>query len=368
MRAMSVVFLLLMGCVAPEAPRQDAMDPVGAAAPEPEWEPNTIGAVGLAQGQAAELPPDRSPSEYELCFEEIAAPPDVPAPDYDQFGPTIGSHCSGTDHQDIQGIERVVFLGDSVTVGTPPTMPGTWYRNQLADRIADQFGLEKPGWFWENVDVFEGTSWVQEGGDFASCAKWGARTDDLMAANSQVLDCFPEALRDQTTLVVITVGGNDLQNLQEGFQDGTPNADLWLQIEDTMALYREAIEWITSPGRFPNGVYVIATNLYEYTDASGDVTSCPGAALAGYEAIEDPALTEMVVWAMEEFMSVAVDTQTDMMFLLEHFCGHGYQRDDPNGRCYRGPDAELWFDLTCIHPNATGHTAMAEMFTDIIVE
>jgi hypothetical protein len=41
--------------------------------------------------------------------------------DYEQFDPIIGSHCKGTNHQDIIDIERVVFLGDSVTVGTPPT-------------------------------------------------------------------------------------------------------------------------------------------------------------------------------------------------------------------------------------------------------
>ena len=108
----------------------------------------------------------------------------------------------------------------------------------------------------------------------------------------------------------------------------------------------------------------IVTKIKDFLQRDGTTKAC----LLKASLAPDPALTEMVVWAMEEFMSVAVDTQTDMMFLLEHFCGHGYQRDDPNGRCYRGPDAELWFDLTCIHPNATGHTAMAEMFTDIIVE
>ena len=71
---------------------------------------------------------------------------------------------------------------------------------------------------------------------------------------------------------------------------------------------------------------------------------------------------------MEEFMSISVDNDTDMLFLLENFCGHGYNRDDPGGRCYRGPDAELWFDLTCIHPNPTGHQVIADMFMSVILE
>jgi len=71
---------------------------------------------------------------------------------------------------------------------------------------------------------------------------------------------------------------------------------------------------------------------------------------------------------MEEFMSIAVDTRTDMLFLLESFCGHGYNHDNPNSRCYRGPDAELWFDLTCIHPNPTGHRAIADMMMSVVRE
>ncbi|MBL8974770.1 MAG: hypothetical protein JNK56_29510, partial [Myxococcales bacterium] len=49
--------------------------------------------------------------------------------DYAQFDPIIGSHCKGTNHQDITDIERVVFLGDSVTVGTPPTQGKDFYRS-----------------------------------------------------------------------------------------------------------------------------------------------------------------------------------------------------------------------------------------------
>jgi len=145
--------------------------------------------------------------------------------------------------------------------------------------------------------------------------------------------------------------------------------ELWAETEEFMGLVRDTVEWIKEPDRFPNGVHVVFTNLYEFTDATGDVTACPLAELAGFgAAVTDPELAFMVVYAMEEFMSIAVDTDTDMLFLLETFCGHGYNYDDPEGRCYRGADAELWFDLTCIHPNATGHAMMAEMFQAVVEE
>ncbi|MCP4804037.1 MAG: SGNH/GDSL hydrolase family protein [Proteobacteria bacterium] len=305
---------------------------------------------------------------FEACFAEIAGEGDG-GPDYDQFGPTVASHCSGTDHQDITGVERVVFLGDSVTVGTPPSADAEFYRNILADELATKFSLDAPDWTWTGVNLLEGTSYAIESGDFAHCAKWGARADDLMRDNSQVEDCLPEDQRDKVTLIVFTIGGNDLSNLTEGFMEGKSHEELWEQTRETMGLVRDTVEWIKEPGRFENGVYVVFTNLYEFTDATGDTASCPAAGLAGFgEAVTDPELEAMVVWSMEQFMSIAVDTDTDMLFLLETFCGHGFNYDDPDGRCYRGAEAELWFDLTCIHPNPVGHQVIADMFLDVVDE
>ena len=109
--------------------------------------------------------------------------------------------------------------------------------------------------------------------------------------------------------------------------------------------------------------------MYEYTDATGDTTSCPFASAAGLdEPVTDPALEEMVLWAMREYLSIATENQADMLFLLEHFCGHGFHHDNPESRCYLGPEAELWFDNTCIHPNPRGHEEIAKMFMHVIQE
>lgn len=67
-------------------------------------------------------------------------------------------------------------------------------------------------------------------------------------------------------------------------------------------------------------------------------------------------------------MNLAVQSGTDIIFMLEHFCGHGFHYDDPTTECYKGPDAERWFDDTCIHPNPTGHEVIAEMFMSVIDE
>lgn len=304
------------------------------------------------------------------CYADDFVNPFTGGPDYDQFGVVVGSHCMGTNHQDIAGVERVVFLGDSVTVGTPPTLSGDYFRTQVAAALVDQFSLDEPDFFWQSVNPFEGTSNVRESGDFASCAEWGARTDDLLEDGTQLADCLPQDQRDRVTLVVMTIGGNDLSSLTQAAIDGAPEAELWAQTEAFVQKLTDAVAWIKEPGRFPNGVYVVFANMYEFTDGTGTVESCDVSGLAGFdEPVPSPEqLAEMVIWANEQYARTAVDFDVDMIFLLEDFCGHGFQRDDPRSPCYRGPGQDGWFDVTCIHPNPTGHDHLTEMFMAVVQE
>ncbi|MCC6213292.1 MAG: hypothetical protein IT376_00345 [Polyangiaceae bacterium] len=323
------------------------------------------GASGADAG--ADAPP---PGTAAACFAGQFVHPTELGPDYDQFSPTIGSHCKGTNHQDIQGVERVVFLGDSVTVGTPPWLALDYYRVKLAGALAQRFGLTPPGLLWNNVNVIDGVVLQQESGDFASCSKWGARTDDFLRSDGQIPGCFTEASRQKKTLVVMTMGGNDVAAITKSGLDGKPIPDIWQDVYQFVQYQREAVTWLTDPVNFPNGSYVVFANMFEFTDGTGDVTACPAAGLAGFGAAwSDPTiLADMVIYANEQFMDIAVDTGTDMIFMLESFCGHGFNAADPTSPCYRGPNTPQWFDLTCIHPNPTGHSALADLFAATIAE
>lgn len=160
----------------------------------------------------------------------------------------------------------------------------------------------------------------------------------------------------------MTMGGNDISNWAKNKMS---TAEATVAADAAAKLLRDAIDWMKAPGRFPKGVYVVFANVYEYTDATGDLLSCPQAILGGMTG-NWPEGAPAVVHFQEEFMKVATDTKTDMIFLLEHFCGHGYRRNDPTGQCYRGPGAELWFDATCIHPNPKGHEHIADLFMKVI--
>jgi len=305
----------------------------------------------------------------ETCFGEIWDP-EIPGPDYDQFNPVIGSHCQGTNHQDIVGVERVVFLGDSVTVGTPPTPMEDMYRNALAQKLSTHFNLSSPNFLWATPNPLDGKTILKESGDFASCARWGARTDDLMLdGDDQVPDCFPKYKRQLRTLVVITIGGNDIAALTK---DGASQSyqTSFEQTQTFVQYLHDAVAWLKDPINFPNGSYVVFANMFEFTDGTGETNACALASLGGFDGQWDKPedLEDLVIWANEQYMKIAVETQSDMIFMLEHFCGHGFKHKDPKGRCYRGPQAANWFDFTCIHPNPVGHGVITKMFEAIVME
>lgn len=275
------------------------------------------------------------------CFKDVL---DVVGPNYDKFKPVIGSHCKGTNHQDIKGIEKVVFLGDSVTAGTPPTQSNQFYSNVLTDMLKKDFG-----------DTIE----------MQNCAVWGARVDDLLAGDKQIEKCFPSGTEPKRTLIVMTDGGNDVASWAK---DKLPPDQAMAEADKAAMTWREAIDWFyADPARFPAGVFVTFANVYEYTDGTADLSSCPAAQLNGLSGSWIDGV--LAIYHLEEqYMKIAVETQTDMIFLLETFCGHGYHNDDMGSQCYRGPNTPRWFDVTCIHPTPEGHAVLADLFYSTVHE
>jgi len=273
--------------------------------------------------------------------------PENPGPEYDQFDPVIGSHCMGTNHQDINGVELVVFLGDSITAGTPPTPMAQYYRNLLTGLIEGKFG---------EVET-------------RNKAEWGARTDDLLLpSKQQIINAFPDLPEEKRTLVVMTVGGNDFFKMAEMANEGaTPEEIMDLAIE-TVQLFEDAINWFfEDPTRFPNGVFIVFANVFEYTDGTGNMSSCPSCLIVGLCG-DWPEGRAPAIYLNQEYMRIAKETGTDMIFLLENYCGHGWESDIAEGQCYLGPDTPRWIDITCIHPTPEGHQEIADMFWKVIDE
>jgi len=259
---------------------------------------------------------------------------------YDQFAPVINSTCSGTNHQDIQDVERVVFLGDSITVGTFPTPANQVYRVLLTEKLKQK---------WPNAVV-------------DSCAVNGATTSDFFSGDNQIGKCFPGP-EQKKTLVIFTMGGNDIAAMAK---DKLSVSASDAKADTILANMQKTLEFLTSATNFPNGSYVVFANIYEYTDLTADLSSCPTGNLAGLTG-EWLAGTTTLTKLREGYMKIAVDSKTDMIFLGEHFCGHGYKYNDTTTQCYE-PGSTNWFDITCIHPTPAGHAEIVDLFWNTITE
>jgi lysophospholipase L1-like esterase len=316
----------------------------------------------------ASTPPDGALSWKDRCFAGLGQ--GVVGPDYDQFNPKYATtHCSGTNAQDITGVEKVVFLGDSITVGTPPTATADFYRSLLAQTLATKFNLQPPDNVWESPNFFTGMSVTQSSGDFESCSKYGARLDDLhgMGGADQIAQCFAD-VEPKRTLVVMTFGGNDFASYAKQGMGGTDANTLLAQVDDAIARLASALDYLQDPMHFPNGTFVVMANVYEFTDGTGDEMSCPVAGIAGFNSMWPDGVT-IFDHLNEQIVKTAVDKNVDVVFMEENFCGHGFKHDDANAPCYRGPNTPLWFDPnTCTHPNTAGHAALAGFFDDVVNE
>jgi hypothetical protein len=330
-RILPLVALLCFACqAAPSSPIDDPVTRMPGGNP---------GDTRLPGDGTASGPPAIQPAA--ACMQKLLPAAALPfAPSYDQWKPALSPTCSGTAHQTIEGVEKLVFLGDSITVGTPPTLPTDFYSARVAEAVLARFGA---------IEI-------------ATCAQWGAETNDLQANDDQLGRCFPGGVEDKRTLVVMTMGGNDIAGWARAH--ASP-AEAMANADATLSNLGSALAWLKDPAHFPNGSYVVFANVYEFTDATGDLASCPTATLAGLSGnlLDDK---DAILHMEEGYLRLAVETHSDMIFTFEPFCGHGYHNGDPASPCYRGPGTERWFDITCIHPTPTGHGVLANAFMDII--
>ena len=79
---------------------------------------------------------------------------------------------------------------------------------------------------------------------------------------------YKVTVREGEALVIITAGGNDLYSVLRN-PSGVEE-----RVEKTVNNWREIAEYFLDDERFPDGSTVLMTNVYEPTDAVGQVDGC----------------------------------------------------------------------------------------------
>lgn len=233
---------------------------------------------------------------------------------------------------------RILFLGDSITEGYGASSSEQKYTSLL------QHNFGWPG--FEDIDFeddFPNLSEVVDVSEGGATA--GSLLDLQLPALERELD-FPVV---GETIVIVTIAGNDLQTAL------IPFADAETIVNRTLREMEELADWFLDPAKFPDGVYLYATNVYEPTDGIGQVQGC----FFGIDFSEDlPQLDRF----NGELAAMGADRGFAVLDLRGHFIGHGYRSETPTVEGYDPADPTLWFAPDCIHPNDRGHHELRRLF------
>ncbi len=280
--------------------------------------------------------PEDTPEDTMLVDspEDTATGPDVSLDTTTEWDAASGYFDElGTNNQDITGVERVIFLGDSITASPYLTPP--W-----SDRIRDDL----QGVFGASIEIH-------------NYAVGGARTEHVLEDQIPNID----TTSTKKTLVMFTIGGNDALQVI-----GSDIPTSLAHMETKMVNLRGIMDFMSDPGNFPGGVYVVFSNIYDPTDGEGDFTHCGIGAL--YE--DWPNVDELATTVNEWYLDLAMEFGFDVLNAHALFLGHGWNNNDTASPYYCfacDPECpcDRWLDLTCIHPNADGHEALAGYFLGI---
>ena len=263
--------------------------------------------------------------------------------DTDTFRPAI-DETPNTDrvgtyaHTLPQSPQTVIFLGDSITAGAGSGNGDESYASLLVNNTN--------AWpEWDGIDL----ATRYPGIDVLDVSKGGSWTGTVL--NEQI-----DRLEDQLTLpfegealVVMTVGGNDLQSVLMN------PSSVEERLEKTVNNWRKIAEYFLDEQRFPGGSTVLMANVYEPTDAVGQVDNC-------FYGLNISSLLPSLLDANTQFRGLAEEAGFSVLDMRGTFLGHGFNYSDPTTPYYNEDDPSLWLSNDCIHPNPRGHHEIRAMF------
>jgi lysophospholipase L1-like esterase len=198
----------------------------------------------------------------------------------------------------------------------------------------------------------------------ARLAVGGSDSDDLAAQVARA-----PANPSGTTLVIITIGGNDLAYNFMALVD-------LQRLEKVAAKVKSKLEQVfkhfRDRTRYPDGVTLVISNVYDFTDGMGSVPE--GVQLNEVCAVLKMALPEhgaSMVRSLEVFNRRMDDFARQQNVLLldlyAAFLGHGFNAGNKASKYYRPSDPSLWFQSDCIHPNAAGHAGIRALAWQVLM-
>jgi len=238
---------------------------------------------------------------------------------------------------------RLIVVGDSISTGTGASMRSRAYYSVLNNNDDARWPMEMA------TDL---TSHFAHAMEFVTVARGGATTT---TARSMQLPALRTALPPPAmghSIVVMTLGGNDVQS---ALLTGNPTGPV---LDSAIGNLRAIVQYLQDRANFPDGVSIYAMDVYDPSDGEGFIRGC----------FFNLMLPEFVL-ALEVWRTRYIALATEMGFAvidgLGHFHGHGFHYDNRMNPYYNAADPTPWFN-DCIHPNDRGHHEIRRLFYEAI--
>ena len=233
---------------------------------------------------------------------------------------------------------RLVILGDSISAGAGAGRSSLVYHALLADNDESQWPDEA------DDDLMSLTGGPVEVLDHS---RGGATTRNLRGQTDAALDEIGLPASGHT-VVVLTIGGNDLQSALIG---GDPTGRI---LDDAIEAIRMMALRFLDPDDFPDGTSLYLATVYDPSDGEAHVDGC-------FLDLTLPEFVEALdVWR-ERYLALGEEVGFSVVDPLGHFHGHAHNYDNPDNPYYDAEDNTLWFS-DCIHPNTRGHHELRRLF------
>lgn len=240
-------------------------------------------------------------------------------------------------------LERLVFMGDSITAGLGVSEDPLAYA-RLLERNDDE------AWpAFADADLQS----VAPSPEVVDVAVPGATTTTVLEQQLLALTETAGASSGETA-VFVTVGGNDVQ--QAMFRVLIEGSGAEAEVADAVeANIGALVAALLDPALFPDGAFVYLANVYDPTHGTGLHPSCFG-------GLDVSFMASVLDDTNDRIRSVAEANGVAMIDLHGAFLGHGHWAEDPTAPFVDPSDPTVWFTSDCIHPNDRGHHELRLQF------
>jgi len=281
--------------------------------------------------------------------------------------------------------------GHQSYVGTPPpTSPARLI--VIGDSISYGYGATdaSTGAYYSLLDTNDNTQWPSEMA-VSLAAKYGttlpvvnvsypgATTTSMVSGGggqpNQIMSLTSKLPLAGRSIVVITIGGNDLLALVENalLGQGVTAAEIQTTVNTAIMNITTMINFLQSPTNFPDGTDIYLANVYDPTDNTGVLPPACVSMISGGALnmqITEPTLATAPGAISGNYIALAQSMHFSIVDALGHFYGHGVNATDANSGTshlnYDVCDPVNWFYTDCIHPNDIGHNELRNIFFEAI--